>query len=552
LSELSDLNPDAPPLSGQPQDPIGDMRKLGANLAVSNKASEKPPVPSEFTQKADGSVTIKGDRQLMEYYGKAGQFYQQAMGGMQQQVDRLKQQEDAARKQPAWVQLATALSANLAQQKDMPGWVKGLGQTAAQLNPRPEQLAAQRMGLMGEQADLAGKGAGLAMQEAQFGLAQRREGRLDTSEDRKALEDARKVEEDQTRDVRDMRDKQLAAAQKGEAAPADVLNKLFVERGVDPKLAAAQTDAITKTNEAAQARIKAERVWQESKEAGKENRLNRALAGKTSDKAEADNALNETAKAYADGDLAAVRDIASMRGNDRTRLFAKIKALDPKFDMAEMNRKIKMQDYLTTGKGGDTIQYFGTFLQHAGDASDAVKQVQLSGSPYLNKPMNWWRKNMAGSPEFERLRTSLEPAGVEFEKILIGTGYALQKEDRQRIDRFLSGDMPVDQMAAALKTMGGVAKDRYVELNHRAKRVLKKDIEDPFSEDAHVGAAKIGLDLGTTSGPAAGAKDAGGPHQKVTGNDGVAEAKAAKIGDTLTIMGKRYKKRGENDFVEVK
>ena len=538
MSELSDLNPGAPPLSGGDSAvnpaPVEDLGKLGKQLAVSSAAAAVPPQPTKTTMRTDPDgkkhISIEGPAELAEYYGKAGQFYQQAMGGMQQQVERLKQQEDAARNQPAWVQLATALSANMAQQKDMPGWVKGLGQTAAQLNPRPEQLAAQRLGLMGEQADLAGKEAGLGMQNAQFGLATRREGRLDTEEERKQLEDARKVTEDQTKDVRDMRDKQLAAAQKAEAAPPDVLNKMFIERGVDPKMAAAQTDAITKTNEAAQARIKADRAWQESKEAAKENRLTKALTAKSSDKVEADAALRAVAHSAATGDLMAMRDVSSFRGTDKSRIFKMIKDENPSFDMAEMGRKMKMMDYVTVGKGGDLIQNFGTFLQHGGEAVDAIQNLKLSGSPYLNKSLNWWRQNMQGSPELEALKQPLEAAGIDYERLLIGTSYALQKDDRERIHRFISGDMPVDQMAAAAKSMARIAKDRFMELNHKAKRVLKQDIPDPFSQDAVEGSRKMGIEI--PSGEKGGSAPA---------TDEITKAKAAKVGEVVTVKGKKYR-----------
>jgi hypothetical protein len=500
MSELSDLNPEAPPLSGQPQgpDPIGDMRKLGANLAVSSKAAEKPPVPTEFTQKADGSVTIKGDRQLMEYYGKAGQFYRQAMGGMQQQVDRLKQQEDAARAQPAWVQLATALSANMAQQKDMPGWVKGLGQTAAQLNPRPEQLAAQRMGLMGEQADLAGKSANLEMSGMTREDARRKEARLaDTAH---AAQIAKTFNE------------LGAAAQKGELTDVATTSQVLQDAGNEKDHADTQAKALVGISKEKQTLIAAASAATDkrtqdaltARAAESDKRMAVMLKGlslKASDKSDADKAIETTAQSIAAGDLSSIKDISSFRGSERTRIYARAKEINPNFSVAETKRKIDMEQSFTVGKDGQNLQSFGTFLEHAGELSESLKGVAQSSSPALNKPINWIRKNAEGNPEYQRLLVAIEPVGKEFESFLLNQR-ALYVDDRKRIDVLMNGNSSPAQIMAALNQMGKTAKDRYTEMNHRYKRVMGQDIENPFGAEALAGAAKVGINLPQGKGPA--------------------------------------------------
>ena len=160
------------------QQSLGNMRDFQSRLATQNAASEVPPQPTKVTTKTspDGkkTVAIEGDASLAEYYGKAGQFYQQALGGFAKQLSQIEQQtamrEQQAREHP-WAQLATALSANLAQQKDMPGWVRGLGQTAAQLNPTADQLRNQRLGMIQQETSLAEKGAGLSIAEARTNQA---------------------------------------------------------------------------------------------------------------------------------------------------------------------------------------------------------------------------------------------------------------------------------------------------------------------------------------------------------------------------------------------
>jgi len=556
MSELSDLNPGAPPLSGGDSAvnpaPVEDLGKLGKQLAVSSAAAAVPPQPTKTTMRTDPDgkkhISIEGPAELAEYYGKAGQFYQQAMGGMQQQVERLKQQEQQARAQPAWVQLATALSANMAQQKDMPGWVKGLGQTAAQMNPRPEQLAAQRMGLMGEQADLAGKSANLEMSGMAREDARKKEARV--AEQAQTAQSAKAFHELST------------SAQKGELTDITLTSQVLQDAGHPKDHADAQARLLVGVSREKKSLIDAAAAATDKKTqdalnaraAESDKRMAvmlKGLALKTSAQSDSDKAIETTAQSIAAGDLSSIKDISSFRGSERTRIYARAKEINPNFSVAETKRKIDMEQSFTVGKDGQNLQSFGTFLEHAGELSKALDGVAQSSSPALNKPINWIRKNAEGNPEYQRLLVAIEPVGKEFESFLLNQR-ALYVDDRKRIDVLMNGNSSPAQIMTALNQMGKTAKDRYTEMNQRYKRVMKQDIENPFGEEAIAGAAKVGLDLGTTSGPAAGAKDAGGPHQKVTGNDGVAAAKSAKIGDTLTIMGKRYKKRGDNDFVEVK
>ena len=163
-----------PPGQEELRNALDGMRNFQATLTAQNKAAQTPPQPTTVstTTKPDGTkeLSIKGPAELGEYYGNAAKFYQQALGGYAQQMDqiqqRLRMQEEQARNQPPWVQLATALSANLAQAPNLPGWVQAAGRTAAQLNPRPEEIQARRMGVLGQQAQLAERGMGLEIAQA--------------------------------------------------------------------------------------------------------------------------------------------------------------------------------------------------------------------------------------------------------------------------------------------------------------------------------------------------------------------------------------------------
>lgn len=235
-----------------------------------------------------------------------------------------------------------------------------------------------------------------------------------------------------------------------------------------------------------------------------------------------DEGIEIAARAMAAGDLTRLKDIASMRGADRLKIYARAKELNPKFTTSEIDRKIKMQDYMDNGKGADSIQSFGTFLEHAGAASDAINTIRQASVPLVNKPLNWIKRNLSGDPAFQAFSASLEPVRKEFEGFLLG-GRALYGEDRKSAETILSDNASPAQIQAALKVMGHTAKARYMELNDRYKRVMGKDYENPFSPEAIQGANKIDTSLigGTAPaqrGPAIGTIEDG--HRFRGGNPG--------------------------------
>lgn len=204
--------------------------------------------------------------------------------------------------------------------------------------------------------------------------------------------------------------------------------------------------------------------------------------------------LDSVAKDLAGGDLTRIKDISSLRGDQRLRLYAKVKAINPNFNQAEVDRKIKMVDYYANGKGANNLQSFNTFLEHGGAAKDAVDQIYNTQSKYFNKPLNWWRENMSGDPNYINLIGALEPVRKEFEGFLLG-GRALYGEDRAAAEKILSDDASPAQINAALKRMGHTAEARGNEENWRYKKVMGEDIPDMYSPEALDGAKKIGLKL---------------------------------------------------------
>ncbi|MGH6630592.1 MAG: hypothetical protein ACREB3_12740, partial [Burkholderiales bacterium] len=205
-------------------------------------------------------------------------------------------------------------------------------------------------------------------------------------------------------------------------------------------------------------------------------------------------AVEEAAQALAQGDLTRLRDISSFRGSERLLIFARAKKLNPAFNTAEVERKIKMEDYYANGKGADNLRSFDIFLQHAGAAKQAIEGIRVTNSRALNRGLNWWRQNMASSPELINLMGALEPVRKELESFLLG-GRALYADDRAQAEKILSDISTPAEIASALTRMGHTAQARLVAENKRYKKLLGKDLQDPLSEEALEGARIIGAPI---------------------------------------------------------
>lgn len=478
---------------------LGRMRDTQSRM-VAQQQQNDPMELLKFAKKVTFRQTPEGgtemgtegtDPRIVQDLVRKSKMLDEILGSFHQEAARLQLREQQQMQQP-WMQLATALSANLAQARDMPGWVQALGRTAEQLNPPADVLRARRMAVMGQEAQVAERAAGLDIAAARTteDAAMRKEmqaQRIETARKlavERAIDNAKEVIKAGTGDVDGnaiMRGVAVAGAtpQELESASA-LLGGLAAERKKEW--------TVSRSDKAESQRIA---------QANEDRRI-RVEQQKAGEKSEAKEAIEAAAQSLAQGDLVALREIASLRGDQRLKIFARAKEINPKFSPAETQRKINMEQSFTVGKDSIGVQSFDTFLQHAGEVTETLKGIQLTGSPAFNKPMNWWRRNMAGSPEYQRLITSLEPVTKEFESFLLNQR-ALYTDDRKRMDIILSPDSTPAQIMSALNQMGKTAKDRYGAMNQRYKRVMGQDIQNPFSPEALSGAVKIGIDVGSST-----------------------------------------------------
>jgi hypothetical protein len=214
--------------------PLDQLRDMGARFAAQSeqeKLTGTPPFGS-IKFNSDGTIDASGvPADVVRDLFQARDFQRQTLGGFAQQAQQIQTELKRAQSQP-WQQLGTALAANMANQPGMPGWVRGLGQTAAQMNPTEDQLRAQYLGVLSQGSKIAQEITGGNLANAKFGLDVQTENRL--------------ARDAQMRQKLMFETEHVRAAIRGEGDPASVV-ALGVQSGIIP---AEQAPAYQKNLEA--------------------------------------------------------------------------------------------------------------------------------------------------------------------------------------------------------------------------------------------------------------------------------------------------------------
>lgn len=95
----------------------------------------------------DGTVKVTMSEATAAKFQKALPFWENAMTGMQTELERITQRESQARSRHPVIGAIQQVAASLAQQPDMPGFVRGLGQASAAMNPNADDIAKQKLPL---------------------------------------------------------------------------------------------------------------------------------------------------------------------------------------------------------------------------------------------------------------------------------------------------------------------------------------------------------------------------------------------------------------------
>jgi len=212
------------------------------------------------------------------------------------------------------------------------------------------------------------------------------------------------------------------------------------------------------------------------------------------------NDLESAAKNILSGNLAQVRDLVSFRGDQKTRLYnmvadeAKAQGKDPKdYSPAKLEAKTKVLNDFSDGKAADSIVSFNTFLGHANDALSATGAMRgQTGSPLINKPMNWIRKNAANDTNFQAFQTALVPVRKEYMSFL-NNNRAEHEGDIKIMDTVLSDDSSPAQIESALKKLGESGDIRLSELGRKYSNTMGEEYPSLLAPESKQALQRMGV-----------------------------------------------------------
>jgi hypothetical protein len=171
-------------------------------------------------------------------------------------------------------------------------------------------------------------------------------------------------------------------------------------------------------------------------------------------------AMQTTANNVIEGASDQMTKLASMRGNARVNGQNAIEAeatkrgLDPTdYSQPAVDAKAKtIQDYAASGKVGQQINSFRTFVGHEAEAADANAAWTRMNSPLLNKPLSWIAKNASNDPNYVRLVAALGAPAKEYMSFL-NANRAEHESDIALMDRVLNPNSTPLQINEALKEL---------------------------------------------------------------------------------------------------
>lgn len=185
---------------GSPQDVLpvpplqSNMSALAQYLASRQQTAADQAEPTfDFSVNGKtGEMTVKGPgHAIMQAIGGA-QKYQKVLEGYADQVQRRQTQAEA---HPIPGLLALLAGNMAAADPHLPGWIRGLGQTAAQLNPTAQQLQQQGAGLAQQLYQMSVQNQEAQVRQRQVAV---QEGELRLNQALRPAEHQRKLREDYT------------------------------------------------------------------------------------------------------------------------------------------------------------------------------------------------------------------------------------------------------------------------------------------------------------------------------------------------------------------
>jgi hypothetical protein len=213
-----------------------------------------------------------------------------------------------------------------------------------------------------------------------------------------------------------------------------------------------------------------------------------------------DSDINKAARTMVDDpyNIASIRAIASMKGDERLRLFNATtdyaKSQGKTFDQSAADRKAKMLDSYENGKQADNIQSYQTFVKHAGDLYSTVQSLDRpEGTPkWIDKPLTWLEQNASSDPAIGAYLAKFEPVRDEILTFLKNNHAALQM-DAESMNKVLDPSQSPAYIKSVVKSLAQTGQYRLDSINSRFKHEFKKDFDGLYDDESRDALKTIGI-----------------------------------------------------------
>jgi len=191
-------------------------------------------------------------------------------------------------------------------------------------------------------------------------------------------------------------------------------------------------------------------------------------------------------------DLTSIKTITTLRGDQRLQLYNRIKALDPTFNVGNIDRQIKFLDAYEDPKGKPAMnrQSMNNILMHASDLSDVNQEYRRVNLRLVNTPLNKLRKQY--STDYEKYATTVAVLKDEIGLYFAG-GYAPTKEQGDTWSKILNDDVTPNQIEAFAKQIIHVGLRRASTHNSDFRSVMGYDDPNLLTPDAVAAGVHLGL-----------------------------------------------------------
>ena len=191
--------------------------------------------------------------------------------------------------------------------------------------------------------------------------------------------------------------------------------------------------------------------------------------------------------------LTALKDVASMRGDQRLKIFTRAREIDPHFDPGLVNERVKfMQNYEDPkGRAAVNRQAINNILQHAGDLSDLNQEYRRTNVRVINTPLNAIA-NQFGNTDFTRFQTTNSVLKDELSLYFAG-GYAPTTDQQKMWEKIQSDTATSAQTEAFAKEVVHLGMRRATTFNSQFKKIMGYDDPNMIIPEAKDAANKLGM-----------------------------------------------------------